>query len=91
MGDFRPPWEPGPAEIVKSRSTIVRSWAIFRHVDGGYIGVLIGGRDPLDEGPDRTTVGALSLVKAALERREVRQGLPIVMCDMLPVYGSDAA
>lgn len=87
MGKFRPPWERVPAGIVESRSEIVRFWAVFRHVDGVYISVLVGGRDPFYEGLDRTDGGALYLVKSALERLEVRQDPPVVICDHFPLCG----
>ncbi|WP_298190967.1 hypothetical protein [Novosphingobium sp.] len=77
--------------VIKSPATPVRSWAILRHDSGGWIGMLIGGRDPADEGPDRTDVGPYKLVRQALLRREVRQGLPIIICADLPPMGSTAA
>lgn len=55
----------------------VRAWVVVP-IDDGFRGELVGGRDLLDDGPDRTAIGPLSLVMDALVRGDVRQGLPII-------------
>ena len=71
------PWEKGPSTICQFPNCAVRAWVVVPF-EGGYRGELVGGRDLLDDGPNRTDVGPLGLVMAALVRGDVRQGLPIV-------------
>lgn len=56
---------------------IVRAWVVIE-VEGGFVGVFKGDRDPADDGPLLTEEGPLHLIMNALLRPEVRQGLPIV-------------
>jgi hypothetical protein len=63
--------------VVPFPNRAIRAWVVVP-IDGEFRGELVGGRDLLDDGPDRTAVGPLVLVMAALVRRDVRQGLPIV-------------
>lgn len=55
----------------------VRAWVVVP-IDDGFRGELLGGRNLLDDGPDRSAIGPLPLVMDALMRRDVRQGLPII-------------
>ena len=59
------------------RPHVVRAWVVIE-VEGGFVGVFKGERDPADEGPEVTEEGPLYLIMNALLRPEVRQGLPIV-------------
>lgn len=63
--------------VVPFPNRTVRAWVVVP-IDGEFRGELVGGRDLLDEGPDRTAIGSLPLVMDALVRRDVRQGLPII-------------
>jgi len=71
------PWEKRPSTICQFTNCAVRAWVIVPF-EGGFRGELVGGRDLLDDGPNRTDVGPLGLVMAVLEHVELRQGLPIV-------------
>lgn len=64
-------------QVVPFPNRAVRAWVVVP-IDGEFRGELVGGRDLLDDGPDRTAIGPLALVMAALVRRDVRQGLPIL-------------
>lgn len=45
----------GMSKVINSPANPVRSWANFRHDEkGGWIGMLVGGRDPADQVPDRS-------------------------------------
>lgn len=72
------PWKKGPAVILPFEKPWQRAWIVSRVDANQYRGEIIGGRDLLDDGPNLTDVGPLNLVMAALMRRDVRQGLPIV-------------
>lgn len=56
-----------------------RAWHVISVGPGQWIGALIGGRDPFDDGPMSIDAGPIDLVIEALKHRHVRQGLPIVV------------
>lgn len=72
------PWRKGPAQIIPFRCQPIRAWAIVP-IGDGFRAELIGDRDLADEGPSRSEVGTFDLVFAAVKRRDIRQGLPIVL------------
>ena len=78
MGEPYQPWRKGPAQIIPFRGEPVRAWAIVPDGDG-FRAELVGDRDLADEGPSRSEVGSFDLVRAAVLRRDVRQGLPVLV------------
>jgi hypothetical protein len=54
-----------------------RAWVIRPVGNGDYAAMIEGELNPADDGPNKTGVGSLSLVRDAMRNAHVRRGLPL--------------
>lgn len=80
MDEFRPPWEPGPAEILQFPHRAVRAWIVSPIMGdcNKWMAQLVGA--PVI-GPTRTEVAHFSQIEMMVKGPNVRRGLPIYFRD----------